>query len=105
MRLSDWLTRMIDGLPDGGSIILPVETVKERLKENGSGLDSDLTVEEVGEFFHRSPVTVRAWIRSGELRAYRFKGREYRITHTALEEYQARQRGELESRVRMMGLT
>ena len=93
MRLSDWLTRMIDGMPDGGSIILPVEAVKERLSENGSGLDPDLTVEEVGKFFDRSPVTIRTWIRNGRLRAYRFQGREYRVCESALEEFQQKERG------------
>ena len=48
MKLSDRLTRMIDGMPDGASIILSVEDVKGWLSENGSGLDHDLTVEEVG---------------------------------------------------------
>ncbi len=98
MRLSDWLARMIDGMPDDGSIILPVETVKERLKENGSGLDHDFTVEDVGVFFNRSPVTVRAWIRKGWLDAYRFLGNEYRITPLALEQFQEGERNGKQSR-------
>ena len=93
MKLSDWLTRMIDGLPDDGSIILTVEAVKKRLNENGSGFDQDLTVEEVGKFFGRSPVTIRTWIRDGTLRAYLFQGREYRVCESALEEFQQQQRG------------
>ena len=48
MKISDRLTRMIDGVPDGASIILSVEDVKGWLSENGSGFDHDLTVEEVG---------------------------------------------------------
>ena len=93
MKLADWLTRMIDGMPDDGSIILTVEAVKERLNENGSGLDRDFTVEEVGKFFHRSPITIRTWIRDGRLRAYRFQGREYRVCESALEEFQQKERG------------
>ena len=92
MRLSDWLKGMIDGMPDGGSITLPVEAVKERLSENASGLDHDFTVEEVGKFFDRSPVTIRTWIRTGRLEAYLFRGNEYRITHSALEDFQHRER-------------
>ena len=92
MKLSDWLTRMIDGMPNDGSIILTVEAVKERLNENGSGLDRDFTVAEVGKFFDRSPVTIRAWIRAGRLEAYHFQGNEYRITHAALEEFQGQER-------------
>ena len=93
MKLSDRLTRMIDGMPDGASVTLPVAEMRAWLNENGSGLDPDLTVEEVGEFFHRSPVTIRAWIRAGRLRAYRFQGREYRIPEAALEELQQKERG------------
>ena len=55
--------------------------MKERLSENGSGLDHDLTVEEVGK------------IRDGQLRAYLFQGREYRIPEAALEELQQKERG------------
>ena len=93
MKLSDRLTRMIDGMPHGASITLPVDTVREWLNENGSGLDQDLTIEEVGKFFDRSPVTIRAWIRAGRLRAYRFQGREYRVCESALEEFQQKERG------------
>ncbi len=93
MKLSDRLTRMIDGMPNGASITLPVDTVRDWLNENGSGLDQDLTVEEVGEFFDRSPVTIRTWIRDGRLRAYRFQGREYRVCESALEEFQQKERG------------
>ena len=92
MKLSDRLMRMIDGMPDGASITLPVAAVKGWLSENGSGLDQDLTVQEVAKFFGRSPVTVRTWIRDGRLEAYHFRGKEYRITHSALEELQERER-------------
>ncbi len=93
MKLADWLKAMIDGMPDDGSIILTVEAVKERLSQNGSALDQDLTVEEVGKFFDRSPITIRTWIREGRLRAYLFQGREYRICESALEEFQQKERG------------
>ena len=93
MKLSDRLTRMIDGMPDGASITLPVDAVRDWLNENGSGLDQDLTVEEVGKFFDRSPVTIRTWIRAGRLRAYLFQGREYRVCESAIEEFQQKERG------------
>ncbi len=92
MKLSDRLTRMIDGMPSGAMISLPVDTVREWLNENGSSLDQDLTVEEVGKFFDRSPVTIRAWIRDGRLRAYLFQGREYRVCESAVEEFQQKER-------------
>ena len=93
MKLADRLTRMIDGMPDGAMISLPVDTVRDWLNKNGSGLDQDLTVDDVAKFFDRSPVTIRAWIRAGRLRAYRFHGREYRVCESALEEFQQQQRG------------
>ncbi len=92
MKLLDRLTRMIDGMPDGASITLPVEVVKGWLTENGSGLDYDLTVAEVGEFFNRTPATIRAWIRAGRLEAYLFRGNEYRVTHAAVGELQDQER-------------
>ena len=98
MKLSDRLTRMIDGMPHGAMISLPVDTVREWLNDNGSGLDSDFTVEEVGKFFDRSPVTIRTWIRDGRLEAYHFRDKEYRITHSALEEFQAQERNGKQSR-------
>ena len=63
------------------------------LDENGSGLDPDLTVEELGKFFDRSPVTIHGWIRDGRLRAYLFQGREYRVCESALKEFQRKERG------------
>ena len=98
MKLSDRLTRMIDGMPDGAMISLPVDTVREWLNENGSNLDQDLTVDDVAKFFDRSPVTIRTWIRDGRLEAYHFRGKEYRITHSALEEFQDRERNRKQSR-------
>ena len=98
MRLSDWLAGMIDGMPDDGSIILTAKSVRKRLSENGTGFDHDFTVAEVGKFFNRSPVTVRAWIRKGWLDAYRFLGNEYRITPSALEEFQEGERDGKQSR-------
>ena len=92
MKILDRLTRMIDGVPDGASIILSVEDVRGWLSENGSGLEHDLTVEEAGKFFGRSPATIRAWIREGRLDAYHFRGNEYRITRAALEEFQGQER-------------
>ena len=93
MKLSDRLSRMVDGMPGGASITLPVDALRDWLSEKGTGLDHDLTVEEVGKFFHRSPVTIRGWIRDGRLRAYRFQGREYRVCESALAEFQQQQQG------------
>ena len=92
MRLSDRMRKAIDGLPGSAAITLPVETIEEWLDVNGSGLEPDRTVEEVGEFFGRSRQTVCRWIRQGRLEGYKFLGNEYRITESAIEEFQSRER-------------
>ena len=95
MRLADRLRRMIDGMPGEASISLPVKCVRAWLATSGNNLDPDMTVADVAEFFGRSPVTVRAWIRSGRLRAYQFRAREYRVTNAALEAFVTRERERL----------
>ena len=92
MRLSDRMRKAIDGLPGSASITLPVETIEEWLDGNGSGLEKDLTVDDVAAHFGRSPQTVCRWIRNGRLEAYKFFGNEYRITESAVEEFQSRER-------------
>ena len=92
MTLANRLRRMIEGIPDGASVSLPVECVRAWVDGSGSDLERDMTVEDVAEFFGRSPVTIRGWIRAGRLRAYRFRGREYRISSSALEELISRER-------------
>ena len=47
---------------------------------------------QVVEMFERSPQTVRDWIKAGRLRGYRLNDREYRITASALREFQEEQR-------------
>jgi excisionase family DNA binding protein len=46
-----------------------------------------MTVKEVAEYLHRSPQTIRRMIRAGELDAYTFRNREYRITPVSLAEF------------------
>jgi len=54
----------------------------------------DLTLKEVGERYGRSPSTIRDWVRAGKLEAYRFNGKENRITPEALAKFERDQRGE-----------
>ena len=84
-------------MPEGGSFTLPVDAVREWLADDGPGFEPDLTVEEVAALLTRSPTTVRGWIRSGELRAYKFNNREYRIPRAALQELMDRARSVLQS--------
>ena len=63
---------------------------------------ADLTVLQVAERFGRAASTVREWIASGRLEAYRLRGREYRVTRGALEAFEKneRQRTNTENGVR-----
>ena len=58
----------------------------------GDEMQTDYTVAQIAEMFDRKSQTIRDWIKSGELRGYLFKDREYRITGAALEEFQEEQR-------------
>ncbi len=91
MRLCERLRGMIKGYPPGSLVSLPIEVIEGWLADEGISFEPDLTVSEVAERFSRSPCTVRAWIRAGLLRAYKFRGREYRIPSSALEEFQRRE--------------
>ncbi len=94
VSLNERLRRIVDGMPEGGSVTLPVRAVHEWLGEQGLQLEPDLTVQQVADLFGKKPQTVRTWIRGGRLAAYRFGGREYRVTRLAVEEFQERERGQ-----------
>lgn len=69
---------------------MPARVVLARLPPDVGSADvgdppGDLTVERVGEILGRSPSTVRAYARDGLLpNAYRQRGREWRIPHSAI---------------------
>lgn len=92
--LRERLRTIAEALPDGASITLGSEALRSLLEVDAdeSSLPSDLTVEEVAALLGRSPQTVRRWIREGELDAYSFRGREYRISAAALQEFIAQER-------------
>lgn len=90
MRLSDTLRKLIES--EDLTITLSVKSIEALLGENGTGLEQDLTVADVATRFGRSPQTVCRWIRDGRLDAYHFLGNEYRITESAVEEFQSRER-------------
>ena len=93
MKLSERIKMMLDGMPSGAAITIPVDTLLGWINESGPGdFDPDLTVKEVAEMYGRAPSTVTEWIRAGELRAYTMNGREYRIPPSALEEFRRKQR-------------
>ena len=93
MDLVDRLRRLVEGMPEGASVVLPVACVRGWLEGPHDTLEPDRTVAQVAEFFGRSPSTIRRWIGDERLRAYLFKRREYRITDCALREFIQQERG------------
>ncbi len=89
--LRDRIRRIVEALPPGASATLPRDTLAEWVGADDPEPLADLTVAEVAEIVKRAPSTVRGWCSSGELRAYQFQGREYRVTREALREFQDRQ--------------
>ncbi len=94
MGLGERLRTLAEALPEGASITLSSEALHSLLRtdaDESSTLAHDMTVEEVANHLDRSPQTVRRWIREGELDAYSSRGREYRITATALRNFIAQE--------------
>ncbi len=94
VRLQERLRRMIEGMPGGASVTLPVEVVEDWLGASAIDVEPDLTVREVAAFFGKSPQTIRTWIREDRLDAYLFNAREYRVSRRVLEEFQVERRRE-----------
>ena len=87
------LRALHDTLPSGGAVTFTRADIAEILgipsvvPAAESRVERDLTVAQVAERTGRRPGTVRDWIRQERLRAYRFRGREYRVTEAALQEF------------------
>ena len=96
MDVRDRLRRMAEALPEHGSVTLTradlLELAEAASTEAAEELLGDYTVTQVADMFQRAPQTVRDWIKSGRLRAYKLNGREYRITRAAAEEFLEQQR-------------
>lgn len=81
---------LLDELPD--ETLVPVYWVRELLEADPPDDGRDLTTNEAAKILDRSPSSVRGWCASGEIDAYKFKNREWRIPHDALEAFRAQQR-------------
>jgi excisionase family DNA binding protein len=95
MTVLDRLGALADALPDGGTITLTKSALMNLLDlKDGDDLDAqaDLTLQQTADRFGRSPSTVRDWIRSGAIDAYKLNRREWRITHGALADFERKQR-------------
>jgi excisionase family DNA binding protein len=91
LTLRDRLRRIVEALPPGAAVSLPRDQLAAWVGADEPPPLTDLTVAEAAEILGRRPSTVRGWCASGELRAYRFRSREWRIPHSAIRELQDRQ--------------
>lgn len=100
MTPSEALRAYAEALPRGTVVPVLRELVLELLAgASGDGpvpvqTPADLTVAEVARRFGRAPATVRGWCEEGRLPgAYRFRGKEWRVPQSALEAFEAGERG------------
>ena len=93
MKLEERLAEIIREMPDGAAITVPVEWLRRELAvpDRDDAPLADLTVEQVARELKRSPSTVRAWCSSRQLEAYKFRGREWRISRAALRKFLSRE--------------
>ena len=84
-------------LPDGATVTLTARAFQELAQEQEYRSMADLTVSDVARIYDVSHSTVRAWIRSGLLEAYRV-GKRYFVTPPAMEAFkEQKQEGGLHS--------
>ena len=104
MTLRERLRNLADGLPQNGSVVFTRGDLEALLAEASEAADpvsvdrADYTVAEVAERFGKAPQTVRDWIKDGKLPAYRFMGKQWRITPAALAEFEEHQRSGKQSK-------
>ena len=94
MALVDRLKAVIDGMPDDGSVSLPVTWLRGLLDAEGDspGTGRLLTLQEAGYIVGRSAGTVRTWANSGQLEgAFKLQGRSWRISESAIQLFVERQ--------------
>ena len=93
MGLIDRLKAIIDGMPDGGSVSLPVTWLRDLLDAEGDspGTGRLLTLEEAGTIVGCSPSTVRTWLNTGQLDGFKLNARSWRIRDSALRRFIERQ--------------
>jgi excisionase family DNA binding protein len=94
MTLLERLRRMAECLPPGASVTLARDWLLDELDREAvqSGDAGDLTVPQLCALLGRKPSTVRAMCARGDLRAYRYRGAEWRAAPDAVTEYLAHER-------------
>jgi hypothetical protein len=91
MDLRERLKAMVDGMPPGSSVSVPVDWLRECLaaeEREGDRPDRLLTLEDVAGEVGRAVSTVRTWCNSGKLEgAFRLNGKDWRIPSASLRRY------------------
>lgn len=98
MTLRERLERLLEDLPQGGSVMLTrssleklLETSTEVPATRGTSI-GDLTVHDLAEELDRSESTVRGWCADGLIEgAYKLRGREWRIPRAAARRFLERE--------------
>ena len=78
------LALALEALPDEASV--PVRWIRGLMASRSDDL-VDLTLADISEKTGKAVSTVRGWCASGELRAYKLNGKEWRIPASALREF------------------
>ncbi len=82
---------------------LEAKMLAREVQQAANGSDpipqADLSTAEIASMYNKSPQTVRRWIGKGLLEAYRFQGREWRVTPSSLEKFRREQREPLKLEV------
>jgi hypothetical protein len=87
MTLVERLHTIVQAMPPGSTVMLPVDALREWLDEAGALAFSsdDFPVEEVAAKYGRAVSTVRNWCAQGVLPgAYKVNGKEWMIPRSAL---------------------
>ncbi len=86
-----------------GKATLEAKMLAREIQQAANGSDpkpqADLSTADIARMFTKSPQTVRDWIGKGLLDAYRFQGREWRVTPESLQEFIREQREPLKLEV------
>ena len=90
MTVAERLRIAAEHLPPGTAVSVSREDLLEALAAVPHG--GDLTVAEVAKRLRRSRSSVRGYLERGELRGYRFRRREWRVTPAAVAEFEERER-------------
>ncbi len=86
-----------------GRATLEAKVLAREIQRAANGSDpkprADLSTADVATMYDKSRQTVRGWIGKGLLDAYKFQGREWRVTPASLEKFRREQREPLKLEV------